>query len=52
MLAKGYKTTYLTRLRKEGRAITLWKLEPAGATEDYELKVVVEGGKVDGFSIQ
>lgn len=52
MLAKGYKTTYLTRLRKQGHAISLWKLEPEGAAEDFELKVIVEDGKVDAFSIQ
>jgi hypothetical protein len=52
MLSKGYKTTYLARLRKQGHAISLWKLEPEGAAEDFELEVSVEAGKVDGFSIQ
>ena len=54
LLLKGYKTTYLTRLRKGDRAVSLWKLEPAGAAEDYEIRVVlqVKDGKVDDFRIQ
>src|SRR4051812_45451358 len=46
MLLKGYKTTYLGTLRKTGRTLHLWKLEPAGAAEDYEIKLVLKGGKV------
>ena len=52
LLVKGYKTTYLTRVRKEGRALSLWKLEPNGAPEDYVIRVVVKDGKVDGFWIE
>ena len=52
LLMKGYKTTYLARVRKTGHAITLWKLEPAGAPEDYVIRVVVKDGKVDGFWIE
>jgi hypothetical protein len=51
MLVKGYKTTYLCRLHKTDHAISLWKLEPAGAPEDYLIKVVMRGGKVSGFWI-
>ena len=50
-LLKGYKTTYLGILRKAGNSVHLWKLEPAGAPEDYEIRLMLEGGKVGGFSI-
>jgi hypothetical protein len=52
LLMKGYKTTYLCRVRKTDYAISLWKLEPAGAPEDYVIKVVLKGGKVSGFWIE
>jgi hypothetical protein len=52
MLRKGYKTTYLTRVRKSDHAISLWKLEPVGAAEDYVVRVVLKDGKVDGFWIE
>jgi hypothetical protein len=52
MLMKGYKTTYLGRVRKTDHAISFWKLEPAGAPEDYVIKVVLKGGKVAGFWIE
>lgn len=50
-LLKGYKTTALGTLRKAGSTVHLWKLEPAGAAEDYEIRLVLEDGRVDGFSI-
>src|SRR6266700_758442 len=46
LLRKGYKTTYLARLRKPDHAISLWKLEPAGESEDFLVRVVLEGTKV------
>jgi hypothetical protein len=56
LLMKGYKTTYLCRLRKPDHAVSLWKLEPSGAPEDYVIKVALQtskdGGKVDGFWIE
>jgi hypothetical protein len=52
MLLKGYKTTFLAKLRKTDHTLELWKLEPAGASEDYEIRLVMKDGKVDGFSIQ
>ena len=52
LLMKGYKTTYLCRVRKTDYAISLWKLEPAGAPEDYVIRVAVKDGKVDGFWIE
>jgi hypothetical protein len=52
MLMKGYKTTYLCRLRKADHAVSLWKLEPAGAPEDYVIEVALKDGKVDGFRIE
>jgi hypothetical protein len=52
MLLKGYKTTSLGTLRKAGRTLHLWKLEPAGAPEDYEIRVVLKDGRVDGFTIE
>jgi hypothetical protein len=51
MLMKGYKTTVLTILRKPDVTIHLWKLEPAGADEDFELRLVMKDGKVDSFSV-
>jgi hypothetical protein len=51
LLMKGYKTTLLTTLRKPDNTTHLWKLEPAGAEEDFELKLVLKAGKVDAFSI-
>ncbi len=51
LLMKGYKTTWLTTLRKPDNTTSLWKLEPAGAGEDFELKLVLKNGKVDAFSI-
>jgi hypothetical protein len=52
VLKKGYKTTYLARLRKKDAAMTLWKLEPNGGDEDYEIRVVLKDGKVDAFTMQ
>jgi hypothetical protein len=52
MLLKGYKTTLLGTLRKGDRTLHLWKLEPAGAPEDYEIRVVLKDGRVDAFTIQ
>src|SRR6267154_870476 len=52
MLRKGYKTTYLARVRKPDHAISLWKLEPAGASEEYIVRVVMRDGKVDDFRIE
>ena len=52
MLMKGYKTTYLCRLRKGERALSLWKLEPVGAPEDYLIHVTLKGSKVDDFRIE
>jgi hypothetical protein len=52
LLLRGYKTTYLCALRKAGGSLHLWKLEPAGAAEDYEIRVVLKEGRVDAFSIQ
>ncbi|HVU53097.1 MAG TPA: hypothetical protein VHL80_20580 [Polyangia bacterium] len=52
LLMKGYKTTYLARVRKTGHALSLWKLEPVGAPEDYVIRVAVRDGKVDGFWIE
>jgi hypothetical protein len=55
LLKKGYKTTFLTTLNKPDVTIHLWKLQPAGSTEDYEVRLVVKkneaGGKVDAFSM-
>jgi hypothetical protein len=57
MLLQGYKTTFLAKLRKLDGTIHLWKLEPAGAKEDFEIRLVLvkdgkNAGKVDAFSIQ
>jgi hypothetical protein len=51
LLTRGYKTTVLTILRKPDVTIHLWKLEPAGANEDFELRLVTKDGKVDSFSV-
>jgi hypothetical protein len=52
MLAKGYKTTFLANVRKLDHTIHLWKLEPAGAKEDYEIRMVTQNNLIDAFSIQ
>src|SRR3954454_6695354 len=52
LLRKGYKTTYFGTLRKPGHSVHLWKLEPAGGSEDFEIRLALEGGKVAGFWIQ
>jgi alanine racemase len=52
LLLKGYKTTFLTNLRKTDHSVHLWKLEPAGAPEDYEIRLVMRDGKVDAFAIE
>jgi hypothetical protein len=52
MLLKGYKTTYLATLRKGELAVHLWKLEPAGATEDFEVRLSMRDGAVGALGIQ
>jgi hypothetical protein len=52
ILMKGYKTTYLGRIHKPDRAISLWKLQPPGGAEDYLVRVVMMGELVDGFWIE
>ena len=52
MLLKGYKTTYLATLRKGELTVHLWKLEPAGATEDFEVRLSMRDGAVQTLGIQ
>lgn len=52
LLLKGYKTIFLAKLRKTDHLVHLWKLEPAGAPEDYEIRLVTRDGKVDAFAIE
>ena len=66
LLLAGYKTTYLAKLDKPDLTISLWKLEPNGASsssasatskkkgahEDFEIRLILKAGKVDSFSIQ
>jgi hypothetical protein len=51
-LLKGYKTTFLTRLRKLTEEIQMWKLEPAGSAEDYALIVTLKDGRISAFSFR
>jgi hypothetical protein len=51
-LLKGYKTTFLTTLRKPTEELELWKLEPAGSAEDYALIVTFKGGRIAAFSFR
>jgi hypothetical protein len=52
LLRDGYKTTVLGSLRKPGRTVALWKLEPADGPEDFEVRLTLEDGRVDAFSIE
>ena len=52
LLLKGYKTTSLGMLRKPDGDLHLWKLEPAGAREDFEIRVLMKDGQVTSFTIE
>jgi hypothetical protein len=49
MLKKGYKTTFLTTLRKDDHELLLWKLAIPGGKDDFEVRIAIVNGKVDGF---
>jgi hypothetical protein len=51
-LLKGYKTTYLGKVRKVDHDLDLWKLEPAGAPEEVVLTVSLKGGRISAFSFR
>jgi hypothetical protein len=50
-LKQGYKTSYLTRLRKEGFATHLWKLEFSDGKDEALVTMSVKDGKVAGIFI-
>jgi hypothetical protein len=52
LLLKGYKTTSLGMLRKPDGDLHLWKLEPAGAREDFEIRLLMKDGQVTSFTIE
>jgi hypothetical protein len=49
MLKKGYKTTFLTTLRKDDHELLLWKLAIPGGKDDFEVRIAIANGKVEGF---
>jgi hypothetical protein len=51
-LLKGYKTTSLVTLRKPDGDLHLWKLEPADAREDFEVRLFMKDGQVTSFAIE
>jgi hypothetical protein len=51
MLLKGYKTTYLAKLREADGIVHLWKLEPAESREDFEIRLMLKDGRVEAFVI-
>jgi hypothetical protein len=51
-LLKGYKTTLLGTLRKPDGDLHLWKLEPAGAREDFEIRLLMKDAQVASFTIE
>jgi len=51
-LAKGYKTKYLTKLRKDDHAVHLWKLEIADGKDDVLVTMAIKDKKVAGIYLQ
>jgi hypothetical protein len=51
-LLKGYKTTSLGTLRKPDGDLRLWKLEPAAAREDFEIRLLMKDAEVESFTIE
>jgi hypothetical protein len=51
-LLKGYKTTPVATLRKPDGELHLWKLEPAAAREDFEIRLLMRDGQVRSFTIE
>jgi aminopeptidase-like protein len=52
-LQKGYKTKYLTKLRKEDQMMVyLWKLEYADGKDDSLITMAVKNKKVAGILLQ
>ena len=51
-LQKGYKTKYLTKLRKEDSVVYLWKLEFADAKDEGLIVFTVKNKKVAGIFLQ
>lgn len=49
MLKKGYRTTFLAKLRKDDHELLLWKLALPAGKEDFEVRMAVANGRVDGF---
>jgi hypothetical protein len=51
-LLQGYKTTSLGMLRKPDGDLHLWKLEPAAAREDFEIRLLMKDGQITSFAIE
>jgi hypothetical protein len=51
-LKQGYKTSYLTKLRKSGIAVHLWKLEFSDGKDEALVTMSVKDGKVAGILLQ
>lgn len=51
-LNKGFKRTYLTKLRKEGHVVHLWKLTFDDGKDDALVRMAMKDGKVAGIFFQ
>jgi hypothetical protein len=51
-LKAGYKATFVCKLRKEGRAVYLWKVEFTDGKDDMLLRIGIKDKKVAGVAIQ
>lgn len=51
-LKQGYKTTYLSKLRKGEITVHLWKLEFSDGKDEALVTMAVKDGKVAGIFIQ
>jgi hypothetical protein len=51
-LLRGYKTTYLGKVKKPDHDLDLWNLDPAGSPEEFVLMVSVKGGRIAAFSFR
>ena len=51
-LKAGYKTKYLGKLRQQGSAVYLWKLEFTDGKDEALVKMAVKDKKIAGFLLQ
>ncbi len=51
ILQRGYTTRLLSRLRKDDHELFLWKVDVPAGKEDFELRMSIANGIVDGVWI-